>query len=440
MRRSSSPDYSNSGGTLKVKFINLGCSKNLVDSERIAGLLREADIEITEDEGEAENLVINTCAFIEDARIEAVETILEAVRWKRMNGRRRLFVVGCLPQRYRSELLEEVPEIDGLFDVGDYGSVIDAIKGSMINGERSVLPRYTFSATHYRYLRIADGCDRNCSYCAIPLIRGRYTSRPMDELLFEAESLVAEGAREIIVIAQELNSYGSDLGDGSDLIKLLRRLVEISGVEWVRMLYLHPPLVKRELIEFVAEQDKLCAYFDFPIEHISDRILKLMNRRIDRIGIEKCLRLIRDIIPQAAIRTSIMVGFPGESEDEFGELEDFISEGWFDHLGVFAFSPEKGTRAFNFRDWIPADVAAFRRDSIMEVQRIVSRERNERRVGGILRAIVDEDRGEYSIARLAIQAPEVDGVVFLPGGYRAGDFLEVKLVSASDYDFNGIVI
>ncbi|NQS97123.1 MAG: 30S ribosomal protein S12 methylthiotransferase RimO [candidate division Zixibacteria bacterium] len=424
----------------RVKFVNLGCSKNLVDSEWMAGLLNSRGVGIVDEIEEADCLVVNTCAFIEDARKEAVEAILAGAEWKSAVEGRRLFIAGCMPQRYADELRAELPEVDGFFGVGDYDGLVKAVDSRKAAGGGRV-SRFAFTPRHYRYLRIADGCDRGCSYCSIPLIRGRYRSREMDEILREAEVLIDEGAKELVVIGQEISGYGSDLKDGSDLIGLLKRLVKIDGIEWVRLLYLHPPLVDEELVEFIAGEEKVCPYFDFPIEHINDDILRRMNRRINRNGIIKRLETMRRLIPDCAIRTSLMAGFPGETEGMFRELADFAAEGWFDRLGVFVYSPEAGTPAYNYDCRIPSDIAQSRREIIMEIQREVSRKYNESRVGEICRIIVDgwDDEGRL-MGRTVREAPEIDGVVFLNGEANPGEMVEVEIVEAGDYDLEGEVL
>lgn len=406
----------------------------------MAGMLKEAGGEIVEEAEEADSLVINTCSFIEAARAEAVETILSGGEWKKSRKGRRMYVTGCLPQRYDTELRKEIPEADGFFGVGDYQGLVNAI----IRIKRNPLlkiPRYVFTPRHYRYLRIADGCDRHCAYCAIPGIRGRYHSRGLKELADEAQILAGEGAKELILIAQELNSYGGDLSEGGDLQVLLKRLVKIEGIQWIRLLYLHPPLVEESLVKLIADEEKICPYFDFPIEHISDKILQRMRRRIDRRGIETKLRMIKTIIPQSAIRTSIMSGFPGESEKDFGELVDFVAEGWFDHLGVFTYSPEEGTPAYLFPDKIPPDTAQFRLEAIMDTQSAVSREKLREKVGSIIETMVDGYDEEGALfGRTRHLAPEIDGVIYLDSNAEIGDIVKVKVLSSEDYDLRGEVV
>ena len=424
----------------KVYFVNLGCSKNLVDSERMAGMLRREGGEITGAAEEAEVLVINTCSFINEARAEAVETILSGTEWKKERGGRRLFVTGCLPERYKVELTQEIPEADGCFGVGDYAGLVRAVSNTFSQVRRSE-PRFAFTPGHYRYLRIADGCDRRCTYCAIPSIRGKYISQPLQKLLEEAEILAKQGAKEMILIAQELNSYGIDLGDGDNLVSLLQELEKIDGITWLRMLYLHPPALEEALIDHIANSDKICAYFDFPIEHINDKILKRMGRMIDRKRIEGKLKLIRKLIPTASIRTSIMTGFPGEGETEFGEMVDFVAEGWFDHLGVFAYSAEEGTAALQFKDAVSEEEALSRMELIMDVQRTISQQKNAGKVGNTFPVLVEGFDEEGNLfGRNESMAPEIDGVIYVEGETAAGDFVEVVIEKAGDYDLWGKVV
>ena len=396
-------------------------------------MLINAGVEITEDESEAMAVIINTCSFIEDARKEAVETILAGTEWKKEYP-------GCLPQRYPEELLQEIPEIDGSFGVGDYQSLVNNIILTQASGLIPE-PRFAFTPRHARYLRIADGCDRRCTYCAIPGIRGRYRSRPLEELLAETEMLVSQGAKEIILIAQELNSYGQDLDERSDLQTLLKKMTAIEYLEWIRMLYLHPPLVDDSLLEIVASEPIICPYFDFPVEHISDSILKRMGRRIDKKQTIEKLRKIKKTVPGAAIRTSIMTGFPGETEQDFIELADFISDGWFDHLGIFGYSPEEGTPAASFTGLIPEDIAQFRLDTIMEIQREVSAGKNRLLMNSTLPVIVDGVTEEGRLyGRTKKQAPDVDGVVYLNGKVETGEIVPVIIKYTEDYDLYGDIL
>jgi ribosomal protein S12 methylthiotransferase len=382
--------------------------------------------------------VVNTCAFILDARKEAIETILAGAQWKEKVPGRKLFVVGCLPQRYMVEVKRELLEVDGFFGVGDYSGLVEAITKSMVQSGRE---RFAFTPRHYRYLRIADGCNRSCSYCAIPLIRGAYRSVPTNELLKEASVLASQGAKEIILIAQELNSYGCDLKDSDDLISLLRGLARIDEIDWIRLLYLHPPLIDFKFIEYIATESKICPYFDFPIEHINDKILSRMGRRITRAEIIERLEWMRELLPHCAIRTSLMVGFPGEGEREFRELADFIAEGWFDRLGVFTYSPEAGTKAYKLRKHPSHSVAEARRFELMEMQRGISLDKNHKKIGSTLKVLIDErNEAEQLAGRTVYEAPEVDGVVILTGEGEIGAMVNAVITSADEYDLYGEIL
>ena len=421
-------------------FVNLGCAKNLVDSERMAGILENASHRIIEDEENADYLVVNTCSFIEDARKEAVESILQGVEWKNSKTDRKLFVMGCLPQRYPGELEGELPEVDGFFGVGDFAGLMKAVDGSSADLQVP-LNTHNFTSKHYRYLRISDGCSNGCAFCAIPLIRGRYNSRSIEEIISEAELMTSQGARELILTAQETTGYGSDLADKPDLAELLRKLAGRIDVDWIRLLYLHPPKLTHQLIELIASENKICSYFDFPIEHISDSVLKRMNRRITRRGIEEKLGKIKKMSPDGAVRTSLIVGFPGETESEFKELADFIEEGWFDHLGVFTYSHEEGTASYRMKPDISYEESAYRQDVIMEIQRGVSSEKNALKIGAEMQVLIEGyDEAGTLFGRTACQAPDVDGVVEIIGTANPGEIVSVKIVETGDYDMTGEIL
>ena len=425
---------------LAFKFVNLGCAKNLVDSERMAGILEDASYRIIDDESSADCLVINTCSFIEDARKEAVETILRGIDWKNSKSDRKLFVMGCLPQRYPGELTDELPEVDGFFGVGDFSELLNAVNNTA--GEIQIpLKTHNFTAKHYRYLGIADGCSNGCSFCAIPLIRGNYKSRPIDEILKEAEYMVSQGAKEIILTAQETTGYGSDLPGNINLAKLLHKMALEIPAQWIRLLYMHPPKVTEELIEIIAGSEKICSYFDFPIEHISDTVLKRMNRRITRREIEDKLNNIKKNSPEGAIRTSLITGFPGESEAEFRELVEFVEEGWFDRMGVFTYSHEEGTAAFRLKSDVPTDEASYRQDILMEAQREISAHKNRLKIGTEMDVLADEigDDGVL-FGRTVYHAPDVDGGVEILGKAEPGEMIKVKIIDSGDYDLTGKII
>lgn len=400
-------------------------------------MLDSAGFEICDEGDRADAIIINTCAFIEDARKEAVETIFAGINWKNEGDGRRLFVIGCLPQRYPDELAKELPEVDGFFHVGDYQGVFRAVAGQPFNGKPGITGK-NFTPSHYRYLRIADGCDRSCTYCAIPHIRGKYQSRPLHEIVTEAESLAEAGAKELIVIAQEVNGYGSDLPGDENLSSLLREVNKVDGVKWLRLLYLHPPAFSEELLGLFAGIDKLLPYFDFPIEHISDCVLRRMGRRINRAQIEHWIRRIREEVPESVLRTTVMVGFPGETEDDFYELADFIADTRFDRLGVFTYSPEEGTPAYKYNEGVDVDTAEIRLEQLLEIQREISLERGESFIGKTVKVLVDEcENGGRSIGRTIFDAPEIDGVVHIAGKIQPGEFIKVVILDADEFDLFG---
>jgi len=426
-----------------VKFVNLGCPKNLVDSERMAGILKNAGYEIVDNQNSADNIIINTCSFIEDARKEAVETMLDGIRWKEETTGRRIFVMGCLPQRYPDELEKEIPEVDGFFGVGDFEGLFSRMNRDRKKADKNLLSDtrlYSFTPKHYHYLRIADGCDNRCTFCAIPDIRGSYKSRPPEEIVREAIELVEDGAKELIITAQEITGYGVDLKGEENLVKLLERLSEESGAGWIRLMYLHPPKLSDELIELAAGENSILPYFDLPIEHISDNVLGRMGRRITRAEIESKLIKIRNKLGECAIRTSLIVGFPGETESDFSELLEFVEQGWFDRLGVFGYSPEEGTPAYKFKNTISSEEAEFRKDTIMEIQSEISLKNNEGKIGQIIDTIVDEiDENKIIIGRTVFDAPDVDGNVYFKGDCAPGDLVKVKITGADEYDLFGVL-
>jgi ribosomal protein S12 methylthiotransferase len=420
---------------------NLGCAKQQVEGELLRGWGRKGGITFTDEASRAEIIVINTCAFIREAQEEAVEAILEAARLKARGSCRRLYVFGCFPQRFQDELTGELPEVDAFFGVGQWREILKLVGA---NGKNSLqanpfLERDLETPSHYAYLRIADGCNRGCTYCVIPTIRGSYASRPPEEIIQEAERLVAKGAKELIPIAQELNSYGSDLGlgKGADpLMRLLEMLCKIDGIEWIRPLYLHPPACNDELFAFWASQPKLCRYLDLPIEHASQGILKAMGRGGSRPQLERLLESARRWMPDVTLRTSIIVGFPGETEREFGELLDFVQQAKFHRLGSFEYSAENGTSAAILPDQIPDEVKQARRLTLMELQAGISLRHNLARIGSVEEVFVDsyEEESDCSITHSRREVPEIDGDILIPGRWPIGAKLTVKIESAQEYD------
>ena len=437
----------------KVYIDTLGCPKNLEDSERAAGLLAAEGHELVREESDADVIMINTCGFIEDARRESIDRIFQILP-QRDEGKK-IIVSGCLTQRYGEELFEELPEADAMIGVNDYGKLPGLVSELLGGGETArrletgsaegVLtgPRLALeggSAT--RYLKIAEGCSNRCSYCAIPMIRGPFRSIPRETVLNEAEKLAGEGAKELILIAQDVSAYGGDIYgmDANPLPELLKGLCLIEGIRWIRLMYCYEERITPSLMDIMAKEEKICPYIDIPLQHCSNRILKAMNRRSTKKGIEDKIALIRARVPGIAIRTTLITGFPGENEDDFAQLEDFVQEQRFERLGVFAFSPEEGTPAADFPDQVPEEVARERRESLMLRQLDISLEQNGKKVGSVMDALAEEsdDEGVY-VGRTAFDAPDIDNsVVFSSESPVApGEFVRVKIIDAMDYDLIG---
>lgn len=419
---------------------NLGCSKNQMDGELLAGWAEIGGIQLVDDPSAADVIVINTCAFIQEAKEEAIDAILEAARFKERSTCRSLFVFGCLPQRYKETLARSLPEVDAFFGVGEWLDLLMAINPTQgqPNGN-PFLRRHLSTPNHYAHLRIADGCNRGCAYCVIPAIRGPYRSRQPEEILEEAANLAARGVKELLPVAQELNSYGHDLGLGrgnKPLIRLLENLCKIDGLEWVRPLYLHPPACNEELLEFWASEPKLCRYLDLPVEHASDKVLKAMRRGGRKGDLRALFRTARRLMNDVILRTSVIVGFPGETEEDFEELLSFMREIRFERLGSFRFSVEEGTPAARLPGQIPEGVKAQRQETLMALQSEISHEISLERLGGIDEVFVDryEEESGYSIAHSHKDLPELDGEILVQGRYPVGGKLQVRIESAAEYD------
>lgn len=439
---------------MKLLLISLGCDKNLVDSEVMLSLLRKAGFTFTDDEAEAEVIVVNTCSFINDAKEESIQTILEMAEYRKEGSCRALIVTGCLAQRYREEIQEEIPEVDAILGTTAIEQVAEAaleiIEGQ--NGhvrrleETDKAPyladgRIVTTGGHYAYLKIAEGCDKHCTYCIIPQLRGRYRSLPVEHLLKEAAGLAADGVKELILVAQETTLYGVDLYGEKKLPRLLRSLCEIEGLRWIRLLYCYPEEITDELITVIREEPKICHYLDMPIQHANDDILKRMGRRTDKAALLSTIRHIREEIPDICLRTTLITGFPGETEEMHEELMDFIDEVGFDRLGVFPYSPEEGTPAAEMADQIGQEEKERRRDELMALQQEISREKGEESVGDVLDAFVEgrlADEEAY-VARTYRDAPGVDGYVFIETGRElmTGEFVQVRITGADEYDLMG---
>ena len=473
---------------MKIGFVSLGCPKNLVDSEVMLGMAEKEGHEITADASQADVLVVNTCAFIDRAKQESIDAILEMAELKKQAAGRKLVVTGCLGERYREELKKEIPEIDVVLVTGDVASFTAAVSGmqnreagplpltfynrdpdkspftTSIPSRQAVLPvseggspvfgvdlpTYIYDANtprkrvtpgHYAYIKIAEGCDYKCAFCVIPKMRGHYRSRPIDSIVAEAQQLASQGVRELLLISQDSTFYGIDRGERGALPKLLRALNGVAGIEWIRLLYLYPTTITADVIDAIAELDKVVKYIDLPLQHASDAVLKRMKRPGTRASYVRLLQNIRTRIPGVALRTTFIVGFPGETEDDFAELEGFIEEIGFDHVGVFTYSHEEDTSAFELVDDVPAAVKQGRQERLMARQRDLVAARQQARLGERTRLVVDGPSPEHELVlqgRLPGQAPEIDPVVYLTdcdsSTLPSGSYIDVEIVGSQDYD------
>lgn len=428
---------------MKIGFISLGCSKNLVDTEMMIGLAKENDLEIVNDEKEAEIIVINTCGFIESAKQEDINTMLEMAQYKENGKCKYLIATGCLVQRYKKELQESLPEVDLFISIDEYKDFGNLV-GKLINQKLYKFDleyenRYITTGGQVAYLKIAEGCSNRCTYCAIPYIRGAYVSRPMEDILEEAEKLNKMGIKEIIVIAQDTTKYGMDIYGKSMLPELLEKLCQFESFKWIRFLYAYPETVTDELIKVVKENDKICKYFDIPIQHISNTVLKRMNRRTTGEQIEELIAKIRKEIPDAIFRTSIIVGFPGETEEDFEKLYKFIEKTRFNKLGVFEYSKEDGTPAEKLKEQIPAKIKNQRWNKIMSLQQGISEECLKKYIGQEFEILVERVTDKYIIGRSKMDVPDMDGLVYLKNDrdVKTGDFVTGIITSAKEYDLVG---
>lgn len=433
---------------MKFYIKKLGCPKNDVDGDYIAGLLISRGLEITDNDMEADIVIVNTCGFILPAKEESIEEILYYEQQKKQGVIKKLYVTGCLPQRYGSELKTEMPVIDGFFGLGKIEALADAIidtqtvEPMVVSDKSAELTYLTGSLRHintarpFDYIKIAEGCDRFCSYCAIPYIRGRYRSRPIRDIIEEAKLLASKGKKEIILVSQEGSGYGRDFDDGTNVVKLLKQLEKVDGIEWIRLMYLHPEAVSDELIELMTFSDKVLGYFDIPLQHINDRMLKLMNRRTGRAQIEKILGKIREISSENIIRTTFIAGFPGEKESEFKELKEFIEAFQFDRLGVFTYSAEEGTKAATMKNKVSEKAAEERQDILMGVQQEIAFNKNIGLIDKIQQVIIDEIRPDtQAVGRTRGDCPEIDQQVYINGdNLTVGDIIDARVVMTEGYD------
>jgi ribosomal protein S12 methylthiotransferase len=461
---------------MKIGLISLGCPKNLVDSEVMLGLAQEAGHELTRDPSAADVLVVNTCAFIDSAKQESIDAILEMAEHKRTGACRRLVVTGCMAERYRDELKKEIPEIDAVLGTGEVPQIVGAIAGGaasvgrpegrplhFLRSGQSLIqplipnpqslrarPTYLYDAStprvmatprHYAYVKIAEGCDYKCAFCIIPTLRGAYRSRPAESIVREARALAARGVRELLLISQDTTFYGVDRHERGALARLLRELNAVDGLAWIRLLYLYPTTIDDETLAAMAECEKVCKYIDLPLQHASNDVLKRMKRPGTRQTYDRLLTRIRGRVPGVALRTTFIVGFPGERDADVEELRAFVTDHAFDHVGVFTYSHEEGTSAFQLADDVPAKTKAARRSRVMTLQKRLVEARLKDRVGTRARVLVDGPSADHELvlkARLATQAPDIDASVFLtecdPSAYRAGDFVDVEIVETAGYD------
>ena len=439
---------------MKILFISLGCDKNLADSEEMLGLLTAGGHEITDDETQADAIVINTCCFIKDAKEESVETILEMAEYKKTGSCHALIVTGCMAQRYQKEIIEEVPEVDAVLGTTSYGDIVqaleEAVAGNHFEEFRDIdyLPdtgskRVLTTGGHFGYLKIAEGCDKHCTYCIIPKLRGKFRSVPMERLIAQAEDMAEQGVKELILVAQETTVYGRDLYGKKSLHILLKKLCEIRGIRWIRILYCYPEEIYDELIETIRDEKKICHYLDIPIQHASDRILKRMGRRTSKQELIDIVGKLRKEIPDIVLRTTLITGFPGETEEDHEELKEFVDEMEFDRLGVFTYSPEENTPAAEMADQVPEEVKEERRDELMELQQEISYDRGQDRIGQELLVMIEgkvADESAY-IGRTYGDAPKVDGYIFVQTGelLMTGDFAKVRVTGALEYDLIGVL-
>ena len=432
---------------MKILFISLGCDKNLADSEEMLGLLTAGGHEITDDETQADAIVINTCCFIKDAKEESVETILEMAEYKKTGSCHALIVTGCMAQRYQKEIIEEVPEVDAVLGTTSYGDIVKALEEAEFR-DIDYLPdtgskRVLTTGGHFGYLKIAEGCDKHCTYCIIPKLRGKFRSVPMERLIAQAEDMAEQGVKELILVAQETTVYGKDLYGKKSLHILLKKLCEIRGIRWIRILYCYPEEIYDELIETIRDEKKICHYLDIPIQHASDRILKRMGRRTSKQELIDIVGKLRKEIPDIVLRTTLITGFPGETEEDHEELKEFVDEMEFDRLGVFTYSPEENTPAAEMADQVPEEVKEERRDELMELQQEISYDRGQDRIGQELLVMIEgkvADESAY-IGRTYGDAPKVDGYIFVQTGelLMTGDFAKVRVTGALEYDLIGVL-
>lgn len=424
----------------QIYLLSLGCAKNLVDSEILIGGLKQSNFLMTSKPDDADTIIINTCGFLDQAREESVDSIVEAVELKKTGKLQQLIVMGCLVERYPGQLKKELPEVDRFFGVNDHRQIVSFLTGKPFLKDDPLFWRSLLTPSHYAYLKIAEGCDNGCSFCSIPLMRGKQISRTIDAIIAEAERLVNNGVKELLVIAQDTTSYGWDLPEKTHLGKLLQELDQIGDpLKWIRLHYAHPAHLSQKIIDSLAEMNKLCKYLDIPIQHASDKILKSMRRGLGKDGIRNRLNRIRKAIPDIRLRTTVIVGYPGETDGDFKELCDFIEEIQFDRLGIFTYSEEEGTIAENLNDNVPRQLKNDRKFQLQELQNSIMLEKNESLINSTMTVLIDEINDDYTIGRTEFDSPEVDNIVRVTGNTSIGNFEKVLITDANEFELFGKV-
>ena len=420
----------------KVNFVSLGCAKALVDSEKLLGALKNTNFSVVDDPEKADSMVINTCGFIDIARQESIDTILHAAKLKKEGKIGNLIVMGCLSERYPQELSSEIPEVDYFFGSNDHTKIMQFLTGKEYAQDDPIFLRSILTPEHYAYIKIAEGCDNGCSFCSIPIMRGLQKSRSIDSILWEAEKLLEQGIKELLVIAQDTTSYGWDLKPKQYLGDLISELDNLN-FEWIRIHYAHPAHLSKKIIQSMADSKNVCSYLDMPIQHASDPILKSMRRGLNSNGIKKRIQLLREAIPDIRIRTTLIAGYPGETNEDFNKMFSFVEEVQFDRLGVFTYSEEDGTLAKNLKDDIPINVKNDRKAQIMDLQADISNEKNQSMIGKTLKVLIDDVGEKHSVGRTEYDSPEIDNIVNINQALKIGQFYNIKIESANEFELIG---
>ena len=421
----------------KVNIISLGCAKNLVDSEILLGGLNKSDLVITKQPEDAESIIINTCGFLDIAREESIDTILQAAELKKTGNLKELVVMGCLSERFPDEIAKEIPEVDRIFGSNDHRQIVSFITGKDYSKDDPLFFRSLMTPNHYSYIKIAEGCDNGCSFCSIPIMRGMQKSRTISAIMEEAERLANNGTKELLVIAQDSTSYGWDLPEKVYLSDLLNSLNTINNIEWIRLHYAHPAHLSQRIIDSLALSEKVCKYIDMPVQHASDSVLKSMKRGLNQKGIRDRINRLRKAVPDIAIRTTLIVGYPGETEEDFKTLYEFVEDVKFDRLGVFTYSEEEGTGAALLDDNVPEEIKHKRKNDIIELQHDISLNRNESFIGKTIKVLVDESEKNIGVGRTEFDSPEIDNIVNIKGNVSKGSFVNIKIDSANEYELIG---